>query len=142
MDVHEQTRRRWRCPEVKRRFAELALVALTLGVLVLLYRGPGRELVRGHLGDVAATMLVYALLGLAWRARIAVRATTTMAIALAIEVGQTWWKIDSAAGSLLLGTTFDAWDVVAYAIGVAIAIGYEHITAAAASRPRPASSSG
>lgn len=113
---------------MKRRFVELAAVALVLGVLVLLYRGPGRELVRGHVGDVAATMLVYALVGLVSRARIRTRAAITMAIALAIELGQTWWKIDSTAGSLLLGSTFDAWDIVAYAIGVAVAIGFEKVT--------------
>lgn len=113
---------------MKRRFVELAAVALVIGVLVLLYRGPGREIVRGHVGDVAATMLVYALVGLVSRSSIRVRASITMAIALAIELGQTWWKIDSAAGSLLLGSTFDAWDIVAYAIGVVVAIGFEKLT--------------
>jgi hypothetical protein len=121
---------------VKRRFVELAAVALVMGVLVLLYRGPGREIVRGHVGDVAATMLVYALVSLATSARIRVRAGITMAIALAIEIGQTWWKVDNAAGTLLLGATFDAWDIVAYAIGVAIAIAFEHLTAPS---PSPAS---
>lgn len=113
---------------MKRRFVELAAVALVIGVLVLLYRGPGRELVRGHVGDVAATMLVYALVGLVAPWKLRTRAAITMAIALAIELGQTWWKVDSTAGSLLLGSTFDAWDIVAYAIGVAIAIGFEKLT--------------
>ena len=112
---------------MKRRFVELAAVALVIGVLVLLYRGPGRELVRGHVGDVAATMLVYALIGLVSRSRIRVRASITMAIALTIELGQTWWKVDNAAGSLLLGSTFDAWYIVAYAIGVVVAIGFEKL---------------
>ncbi len=126
---------------MKRRFVELGLVAVVLGVLVLLYHGPGRGIVRGHVGDVAATMLVYALIGLASQARIAVRASVTMAFAVAIELGQTWWKIDSSAGSLLLGTTFDPWDLVAYAIGIAIAVVWERATdAAAASRRDPASS--
>jgi hypothetical protein len=125
---------------VKRRFVELGVVALVLGVLVLLYHGPGRGIVRGHVGDVAATMLVYALLGLAWRGRLAVRASATMAIAVAIELGQTWWQFESSAGSLLLGTTFDAWDIVAYAIGTLIAIGWERLSEAAVSRRDPASS--
>lgn len=112
---------------MKRRFIELALIALAIGVLVLVYRGPGREIVRGHVGDVAATMLVYALVGLATTARIAIRASITMAIALAIELGQTWWKVDNAAGTLLLGSTFDAWDIVAYAIGTIIAVAYERL---------------
>lgn len=112
---------------MKRRFVELGLIALAIGVLVLLYHGPGRAIVRGHVGDVAATMLVYAVLGVLWRARLAVRATATMAIAVAIEFGQTWWQLDSAAGSLLLGTTFDVWDLVAYAIGTGLAVVWERV---------------
>ncbi len=73
-------------------------------------------------------MLVYALVGLVSKSGMRVRATITMAIALAIELGQTWWKVDNAAGSLLLGSTFDAWDIVAYAIGVVVAIGFEKLT--------------
>lgn len=140
--LHEQTCRCGRLPGVKRRFVELVLIALGIGILVLLYRGPGRGIVRGHVGDVAATMLVYGLIGLAWRARIAVRGSVTMGIAVAIELGQTWWKIDSSAGALLLGTTFDAWDVVAYAIGVAVAIGYDRLRGAAVASPSVPASSG
>jgi len=112
---------------MKRRFVELALLALAIGITVVLYRGPGRGLVRGQVGDVAATMLVYALISLAWHTKIWVRATVTMTIALAIELGQTWWRPDSSAGALLLGTTFDAWDVVAYVIGTVVAIAYERL---------------
>jgi len=109
----------------RRFFAVLALVALAIGAAVLIYRGPGQPFVRGHVGDAAATMLVYALLGFAWRARIGVRAATTFAIAAAIEVGQTLWQVDGAAGELLLGATFDVWDLVAYAVGTAIAASAE-----------------
>lgn len=106
-------------------------MALVIGLLVLLYRGPGREIVRGHVGDVAATMLVYAVIGfVATRWRIVTRAWLTMAIALAIELGQTLWHVDSAAGSLLLGSTFDAWDIVAYVIGTFVAIGFERLALA------------
>lgn len=110
----------------RNRFAILGVAALVLGAAVLVYRGPGRAIVRGHVGDVAATMLVYALLGLVWRARIAVRASVTFAVAAAIELGQTWWHARSLAGELIAGTTFDPWDFVAYALGVAVAVRYEH----------------
>lgn len=80
---------------------------------------------RGHLGDVAATMLVYAAISLVSRARIAWRAAVTMAIATAIELGQVYWRIESSAGELLLGTTFDAWDLVAYVAGVCVAVAWE-----------------
>ena len=96
----------------------LALVACGIGAGVLVYQGPGRAIVRGYLGDVAATMLVFALLGLTrWSLR--TRAIVTMGVALAIELRQIAWS-----GGLLLGNVFDPWDVVAYAIGVAAAVAY------------------
>ncbi len=103
----------------------LGLAALALGLAVLVYRGPARGVIRGHVGDVAATMLVYAVLGLSWRARAAARATATLAIAFAIELGQVWWQAESAAGALLFGSTFDAWDLVAYVVGTAVAVAWE-----------------
>ena len=111
---------------MRRRFLWLGLVAIGIGLAVLAYRGPGRVLVRGHVGDVAATMLVYAVAGMTLRARIAIRALVTFAFALAIELGQTMWRADSLAGELLIGSTFDPWDIVAYAIGVAIAVVWDH----------------
>ena len=110
---------------MRRRFVWLAVIALALGVAVLLYRGPGRAIVRGHGGDVAATMLVYAIVGFAWRARPAWRAIATMAVATAIELGQTWWHARSLAGELLIGGTFDALDFVAYALGTAVGVAVE-----------------
>jgi hypothetical protein len=107
---------------MKRRFVGLALVALAIGFATLIYHGPGRQLVRGHVGDGAATMLVYALLGLVWRARPRNRALATLAIATAIELGQGVWHVPSLAGELLTGNTFDGWDFVAYVIGTGVAL--------------------
>lgn len=118
----------------------MAAVALAIGAAVLVYRGPARELVRGHVGDVAATLLVFALLGLVWRARPATRALVTLAIATAIELGQTIWSTRSLAGELVLGNTFDPYDLVAYALGVGIALAWElrcaHATPRALAGPR------
>ena len=108
-----------------RLFVPLAMAALAIGCFVVIYRGPGRAVIRGHVGDVAATMLVYALLGLAWRVRPWVRATATIAIATAIELGQIFWQGDSTAAQLVVGSTFDWWDLVAYVAGVMVAIGWE-----------------
>lgn len=109
----------------------LAVAALATGALVLLYRGPGRAVVRGHVSDVAATALVYALLwlGPCRRSSRAVRAALAMAVATAIELGQTWWTGRGLAGELVLGSTFDAWDFVAYAVGVVLAWGYDRTAA-------------
>jgi hypothetical protein len=110
---------------MRRRFAWLAATALLIGVAVVLYRGPGRGVIRGHVGDVAATMLVYAVLGALWRARPAVRAVATFAIAALIECGQTLWRGEGLVAEMTVGSTFDGWDFVAYAIGVAVGVAWE-----------------
>lgn len=122
---------------MKRRFLWLAAAALALGAAVLLYRGPGRAVIRGNVGDVAATMLVYAVLGLVWRARPAVRAAATFAIATAVELGQTLWHARSLAGELTVGSTFDGWDFVAYAAGVVVAVAWELRPVAGCARCEP-----
>jgi len=125
---------------MKRRFLWLGAAALALGAAVLLYRGPGRGVVRGHFGDAAATMLVYAMLGLAWRARPAVRAGAALGIATAIELGQTLWRGEGLFGELVVGSTFDGWDFVAYAVGVVIAVTWERCDAWDTATSTPASS--
>jgi hypothetical protein len=101
------------------------MAALALGAAVVLYRGPGRGVIRGHFGDAAATMLVYAVLGMLWRARWAVRAVAAMAIAAAVEIGQTMWRGEGFLGEMTVGSTFDGWDFVAYGVGVVIAVIWE-----------------
>jgi len=116
---------------VKKRFLWLGLAAIALGVFVLLYRGPGRAVIRGHVGDVAATMLVYATLGAIWsRSRMWIRAVAALAIATAIEVGQLFWHANSFATELTIGDTCDPWDIVAYVIGVAVALVWERAAVA------------
>jgi hypothetical protein len=115
---------------VKRRFFYLAVAAIALGLAVLVYRGPGQGIVRGHVGDVAATMLVYAILSSVWTARMRTRALATLAIATAIEVMQVAWHARSVVGELLIGSTFDAWDLGAYAVGVGVALAWERSASA------------
>ncbi len=119
----------------------LATAALGLGAAVWWYRGPARPLVRGHLGDVAAALLVYALWwalrdALASRARGALGedrsaagawgcAAATMAVCSLVEAGQMVWTGRGLAGELVVGSTFDLWDLVAYAVGALVAVGYE-----------------
>ena len=114
---------------MKRRFVWLAIAALAIALAVLVYRGPGRAIVRGNVGDVAAAMFVYAMVAALLRRR-AGRAAATLAIAIAIELGQIVWHADSTAGELLIGSTFDPWDLVAYVIGVAIAVGWDVLASA------------
>jgi hypothetical protein len=116
------------------RFLGLGAAALALGGATLLYHAlgtqlddlPARAFVRGYLGDVAATMLVYALFSLIWHARPWVRAVATLAVATTIEFGQMTWHARSLAGELIVGSTFDGMDFAAYVAGVAVALLWEH----------------
>lgn len=102
-----------------KKFLAMIATAVAICAFVLIYRGPGREIVRGNVGDGAATLLVYGMLGLAGIRR---RAILAFGFACAIELGQTVWHAHSFAGELTLGSTFDPYDIVAYAIGVAAAM--------------------
>lgn len=115
-----------------RRYAPLGLAAVAIGAAVLVYRGPGRPFIRGHVGDVAATMLVYAFLGAVLgalrRGRVvapAWLALGAMGISTAIELNQKLWTGVGFAGELFVGGLFDGWDFAAYALGTAIAIAYD-----------------
>lgn len=122
---------------MKRTFLWLGVVAIAIGIAVLAYRGPGQPIVRGHVGDVAATMLVYAMLGMLFaRVRMAWRAAATIAIATAIEIGQAFWHATSTAGKLIAGNTCDPWDIVAYVAGTIVAVGWERATMRASCVPR------
>jgi hypothetical protein len=118
---------------VQRRFVWLAAAALALGLAGLLYPGPGRPFVRGHVGDVAATMLVYAAFGFTgwpWRTRIA----ATLVVAVLVEVGQLVWSPlgRSGAAALVIGSVFDPWDLAAYVAGVAVGVAWRPAALAAA----------
>jgi Protein of unknown function (DUF2809) len=116
---------------VKKWFLWLAAAALALGAFVLVYRGPGRSVIRGHVGDVAAAMLVFAAFAAVLpRLSLRVRAGSAFALACAVELGQAFWSVSSTAGHLTLGDTCDPWDIVAYAVGVSVAVLWERIAMA------------
>ena len=113
----------------RRALIVLAAASLALGAACFGYGYtdlPWRWLVRGHLGDVAAAALVYAVLGLTVRAPIAVRAAAAAALAVALELAQRRGDPGAgAAGELVLGAHFDPWDLAAYAVGIATAVAWE-----------------
>lgn len=86
---------------------------------------------RGHVGDVAAAMLVYAAFGLCfpgwtWRAR----SGATLCVAVAVELGQLVWSPlgRSTVGALTVGSVFDPVDLAAYVAGVVIGVGWERVS--------------
>lgn len=104
----------------------LAAAALAVGFLSWLWGAlalPGRAIIRGHVGDVAAVALVHAGVALVARARPAACALVAGAVALVIELAQQrGGSRGGAAGDLLLGRHFDPWDLVAYTVGIMVAV--------------------
>lgn len=111
----------------RRRLALAIAACLAVGAFVLLYRGPGRAIVRGHLGDVAIVALLY--FSLAWWTprRRALRAASVGALAACTELAQLVLPPmrRSLAIDLTVGRTFDPVDLAAYALGLAVAVGLE-----------------
>ncbi|MEU1720015.1 DUF2809 domain-containing protein [Nonomuraea sp. NPDC005692] len=110
---------------MRRAMVLLGGVALAIGAFVLFYRGPGQPFIRGYVSDVVATMLVYAFLGLLWRTTAARRTLATAAIAAAVEFYQIVGMALPGVGGVLVGAFPDPWDLVAYAIGVVVALVWE-----------------
>lgn len=111
---------------VTRRAALLAiLVCLALAALALVWPWPGRALVRGTLGDVvAAAALAFAFAALWPRVRRRTRLGAALACAAALELAQALGfdgAVLGAGGRVALGATADPMDLVAYAVGVAMA---------------------
>jgi hypothetical protein len=112
----------------KRAMMILAAAALLVGFVSWLFGAlalPGRAIIRGHVGDVAAVALVYALIALASHGRPTICALLTSITALAIEVAQRGSHHNSAVGELVLGRHFDPWDLLAYAVGIALALTWD-----------------
>ncbi|MFO0559034.1 MAG: DUF2809 domain-containing protein [Polyangiales bacterium] len=109
------------------RLRALVVIAacLAVGVFVLAYRGPGRAIVRGHLGDLAVAALLYFALALAFASKTTVRSRAALVAIVAFStelfqfVGPSLRR--STLVDLTVGRTFDPWDLLAYALGIALA---------------------
>lgn len=122
------------------RLGSLALAALTIAAGLLVHRGvvPLPPDARDVAGDALwAAMIFWGTGVLAPRGRVAWRAAAAIGACVAIELGQLVRTpaLDAlratTIGHLVLGSSFDGRDLLAYALGVALAAAY-------ASRVRPA----
>lgn len=109
-----------------RRFAALMVVACTaLGVGVLAYGGPYRQMVRGALGDVIAVVWLAFLIQamwIRWPWRRCLAITAAIAVGLEAMQGLGWVLVDAPrVVRVILGATYDPHDFIAYAVGLVIA---------------------
>jgi Protein of unknown function (DUF2809) len=114
-----------------RRSSRAWAVALSFAAcaFVAVYRGPGWHPLRAHGGDAIATLFLFLLLGFFPQAGSASRrAVITAVVALGIELLQAGGVVNQQSGlatQLLLGSTFDPWDCLAYAVGIALGVALE-----------------
>ncbi len=117
-----------------RGYALATLLVFAIEVLIALFVRD--RFVRPYLGDTLAVIMVY--LGVRATLRIGAipAAAAAFAVAVAVEFGQ-YFNIldalglrDSQIARVVLGTGFEPWDFVAYAVGALIAVGAELVAAA------------
>jgi hypothetical protein len=101
------------------------------GILILIYSqisAPGWQFFRFYLGDVVAVAFLYFLLSLFWAGSAYLRAAIIGTIALSIEFAQLFGltpKNGNFLTQITLGSHFELWDLVAYAVGLIFAVALE-----------------
>ena len=110
-------------------YAGAALATVALGLAVHRRGGALPPAVRDVLGDALWAAMVYWCVGAGWpRARWTARARAALAFAFGVEFSQCYHApgVDAVRattlGHLVLGSDFDARDLLAYALGVAGAV--------------------
>lgn len=108
-----------------RTYAPPCLLTLLLGAGVVVYRGPGWRPLRAHGGDVLVVMFLYFLAAALVPGRPLRRAAAVLAFAVAVECFQLLGLVsprDPQVLQILIGSTFDPWDLLAYAVGTGLAL--------------------
>lgn len=108
----------------RRRALALCLLFFGVGVLIFFFSSPW-PLIRGHGGDVVVVAFLYFGAGVIWPTRRRARALAVGALAFGIELFQTLGVTspdDSALVQATVGSTYDPWDLVAYTLGLALAL--------------------
>jgi hypothetical protein len=129
------------------RFDPLSLawaVALLLVLVLLATVGARWGWLRSFFGDVLAVVWVYLVFKSFVAARVLPLALAALGVGLAVELGQllaSAWHlhIPNRALRIVLGSTADWWDVLAYVIGFAAVLATEAVCGAVKAARPPAS---
>lgn len=106
-----------------------ALLSFALCISVLFYGGPFHQFIRSSIGDLLAVVFLYFLLGIVRPGSLLLRAAVTGLTACAIESVQLTGIIPHDAPTLVLllfGSHFDPWDILAYFVGLVVAVAVEY----------------
>jgi hypothetical protein len=117
--------------KLRRGYALAAAALFAVEVLIALFLHD--RIVRPHIGDVLAVILVYLALRAVTPLRVVPAALTALAIAFAIEFAQLLDVIDllglrgNALFATVLGSKYDTSDLAAYTAGALIALAVERV---------------
>jgi hypothetical protein len=119
-------------------------VALFLVLVLLATVGARWGWLRSFFGDVLAVMWVYVVFKTFVAARVLPLALAALGVGLAVELGQflaSAWQlhIPNRALRIVLGSTADWWDVLAYAIGFGAVLAIEALRSGVRAVPPQAS---
>jgi hypothetical protein len=113
-------------------FVAVAIATIVVGLVIHFAGTALSPRVRDFLGDALwAMMMVWWVSALLPGARLIARATTALAISWAVEFSQIYQTPtldalrDTTLGRLVLGSGFDARDLIAYFVGVVAAVALE-----------------
>lgn len=109
----------------RRRLLILAILFI-IGLLILMYAGPGASVVRGSMGDVVVVMFLAIMVG-GFSREWWIGAVIAFAFAVGIECAQLFIVTQNTARDVILGAVFDWWDFVAYVIGAILAMVIERM---------------
>ncbi len=107
----------------RRRLLILAILFI-IGLLILLYAGPGVNVVRGSMGDVVVVTFLSIVVGAFFR-KWWMGALVAFAFAVGIECAQLFIATQNTARDVILGAVFDWGDFAAYMIGACVALVFE-----------------
>lgn len=116
---------------IHQQFLLATLGSFLSGIAILVYTelsGPGWQFFRFYIGDVVAVMFLYFLLSLFWSGSVYLRAAMIGTIAVAIELAQLFGltpKNGNFITQIALGSHFEIWDLVAYGLGLILAVAIE-----------------
>ena len=129
------------------KYLALVLITIAIGLVVHFHGSALSPAMRDAAGDALwATMIAWWMGALAPGARLAMRGPIAYAICVLVELSQLYHAPtldalrETSIGHLVLGSGFDVRDLVAYAVGVAVAVALEAIVTRHTGTPRPAGS--
>jgi len=108
----------------------LAFVGLLAAIAAIAMFVPG-GFIRHHFGDILIVIFIYCFLRIFLRGRLRLLPLYIFIFATAVEIGQYFGLVyrlglgDSALARIVIGTTFDVWDIVMYLIGCVLIVVYD-----------------